>query len=72
MQWISIKDQLPEVHAGVFIVKTTKDDQQIKSLFYQDGVAWRCWYGFPSCHWWEYTYPNKPIYNVTHWKQEKN
>ncbi len=64
MEWISIKDQMPDVHSGKFKVKTEHDE--FTAYFYKDQMIWIEFYGQKPCHWWDVK-TKDPIYNATHW-----
>lgn len=68
MEWISIKDKLPEGLSGTFEIKTA-NGKKLQAIYYWDKVDWIAVYGITPTHWWEDCSTNKPIYDATHWRK---
>ena len=68
MEWISVENKLPDVQAGVFIVKLD-DSTEHRAFFYEDAIAWIAFYGQKTSHWWGARYPYSRLDGVTHWKE---
>ncbi len=69
MEWISVEDRIPEVHAGKFRVKR-KNGTEMDAFFYLDSIAWISWYGQKTSHWWDAKGFHDRLDDVTHWLDE--
>lgn len=65
MVWIEVSDELPQVKAGRYMVKTSLDEEFV-CYFYNDKMQWIAFYGKRPCYWWN-AKSHEPVFNVTHW-----
>lgn len=70
MEWVDVKDQLPDVRNGIFQVKTS-NDKEYTCFFYHDKMQWIGSYGKKPCYWWNASYPHEPLHDVTHWESHQ-
>lgn len=68
MEWISVEEHIPNVFAGKFEIRIVTG-KEFNAFFYSDKMAWIAFYRQTPCFWWDAEYPHKPIYNVTHWRE---
>jgi hypothetical protein len=69
MEWISVKDRLPDEHSEKFRVRLSTSDE-LDAYFCLDAMAWIAMYGHRLTHWWKSTGDHDPLYNVTHWRDD--
>lgn len=65
MEWISVKDRLPEDEFKKYLVRK-ENEYQIPAFFMPDKMAWITWYGMKGSYW-MCVVSGELIYNVTHW-----
>ena len=68
MEWINVKDRLPEEKFERHFVKKENGEEK-KAYFMPDKMEWISYYGLKSSFWME-TRSGQLIHDVTHWRNE--